>query len=184
MRALNFLIAMLLVAAIAGCASVAPNYSTSPESTQGLQAAKVQPVKVGDFTAEKGVSNTSITLRASTMEPAQGTYSKYLADAIKNELDLVKLYSPGSTTEISGVLTKNDMNTGLAVTGEGVIEAKFIVRRDGVVRFDKTKQANIEWDTNYFGAIAIPRAQREYARLVQTLVAKLFSDPDFVTALK
>ena len=184
MRTTKGLLVFALVVAVAGCASVAPNYSTNPENSQALQAARVQPAKVGEFTAAQGVSNTSITLRASTMEPAQGTYSKYLADAIKNELELAKLYSPGATTEISGVLTKNDMNTGLAVTGEGVIEAKFVVRRDGTVRFEKTKNATIQWDTNYFGAIAIPRAQREYARLVQSLLANLFSDPDFVAALK
>lgn len=174
----------VLIAFLAGCAAVAPNYSTSPESTQRLQAARVQPAKIGEFTAEATAANKSITLRASTMEPAQGTYAKYLADAIKTELELVKLYSPASTTEISGVLIRNEMNTGFAVTGEGLIEAKLVVRRDGGVRFDKTKLAKIEWDSNYFGAVAIPRAQQEYSRLVQKLLAEFFSDPDFVAALK
>jgi len=184
MKAWAVLIGMILVGAIAGCATVAPNYNTSPESAQRLQTAKVQPANVGDFSAEKGAPNTSIALRASTMEAAQGTYAKYLAAAIKSELELVKLYSPNSTTQISGVLIRNEMNTGLAVTGEGLIEARFIVRRDGNVRFDKVKLASITWDSNFVGAIAIPRAQQEYPRLVQRLVAELFSDPDFVTALK
>jgi len=184
MKARTALIGVALVAILSGCAAMAPNYNTSPASAQKLQAAKVQPAKVGDFTADKNAANTSIALRASTMEPAQGTYAKYLADAIKNELELVKLYSAASTTEISGVLIRNEMNTGLAATGEGLMEAKFVVRRDGAVRFDKTKQAHIEWDSNFLGAIAIPRAQREYPRLVQALVAELFSDSDFVAALK
>ena len=184
MNARTALIGMALVATISGCATTTPNYNTSPASAQQLQAARVQPAKVGDFTADKGAANTSITLRASTMEPAQGTYAKYLADAIKNELELVKLYSPASTTEISGVLIRNEMNTGLAATGEGLMEAKFVVRRNGTVRFDKTKQAQITWDSNFIGAIAIPRAQREYPRLVQALVAELFADADFVAALK
>ena len=184
MKARAVLMGMALVATMAGCAAVAPNYNTSPESAQRLQNAKVQPAKLGDFTADKNAPNTSIALRASTMEPAQGSYAKYLADAVKNELELVKLYSPASTTEISGVLMRNEMNTGLAATGEGLIEAKFIVRRDGNVRFEKTKQANHTWDSNFIGAIAIPRAQQEYPRLVQKLVAELFSDPDFVAALK
>lgn len=184
MKAWVVLIGMVLVAAIAGCATVAPNYHTSPESAQRLQTAGVHPAKIGDFTAEKTASNTSIALRASTMDAAQGSYAKYLADAVKNELQLVNLYAPASATEISGVLIRNEMNTGLAVTGDGLIEARFIVRRDGNVRFDKTKMANITWDSNIVGAIAIPRAQQEYPRLVQKLVAELFSDPDFVAALK
>lgn len=184
MKIWRSLIGMALVASLAGCAAVAPNYSTSPESTQKLQAAQVQPAKVGEFTAEATAANKSISLRASSMEPAQGTYSKYLADAVKTELELVKLYSAASPTEISGVLIRNEMNTGVAVAGDGLIEAKFVVRRDGSVRFDKTKMAKIEWDSNFFGAVAIPRARQEYSRLVQKLLAELFADPDFIAALK
>jgi len=184
MKRLGALLCIAAVAILSGCAAKAPNYNPNPESAQKLQAARVQPVAVGEFTADASVSNTSIGLRASTMVPEQGTYTKYLADAIKNELELVKLYSATSNTVISGVLMKNDMNTGVAMTGEGAIEARFVVKRDGVVRFDKLKKAAIQWDTNYFGAIAIPRARNEYTRLVQTLVAELFSDADFVAALK
>ncbi len=184
MKTLGVLAGVIAIAVLSGCAAVAPNYNPNPESAQKLQAARVQPAAVGDFTADANASNNSIGLRASTMVPAQGTYDKYLADAIKNELDLVKLYSPSSTTVISGVLMKNEMNTGVALTGEGQIEARFVVKREGSVRFDKLKKAAIQWDTNYFGAIAIPRAQKEYSRLVQALVTELFSDPDFVAALK
>ena len=143
MKAWTCLGGVSLLVILAGCTTVAPNYSTSPESTQALQAARVQPAKVGEFTAEATASNTTITLRASGMAPAQGTYARYLADAVKTELELVKLYSPSSTTEISGVLIRNDMNTGVMVTGEGLIDARFVVRRDGAVRFDKTKLAKI-----------------------------------------
>ena len=184
MKRLGALLCIAAVAILSGCAAKAPNYNPNPESAQKLQAARVQPAAVGEFKADANVSDTSIVLRASTMVPEQGTFSKYLADAIRNELDLVKLYSPSSTTVISGMLMKNDMNTGVAMTGEGAIEARFVVKRDGVVRFDKLKKAAIQWDTNYFGAIAIPRARNEYTRLVQTLVAELFADPDFVAALK
>jgi hypothetical protein len=184
MKTWGALFGIAAVAVLAGCAAKAPNYNPNPESAQRLQAARVQPAAVGEFKADANVSDTSIGLRASTMVPEQGTFSQYLADAIKNELDLVKLYSPSSTTVISGVLMKNEMNTGVAMTGEGAIEARFVVKRDGAVRFDKLKKAAIQWDTNYFGAIAIPRAQNEYTRLVQALVAELFSDPDFVAALK
>ena len=184
MRTIGVVLGIVAAVLISGCAAVAPNYNPNPDSAQKLQAARVQPAKVGEFTADANAANNSIGLRASTMVAAQGTFAKYLADALKNELELVKLYSPASTTEISGVLVRNEMNTGVAMTGDGLIEARFVVKRDGTVRFDKTKRATIQWDSNFIGAVAIPRAQREYPRLVQTLVAELFSDPDFVAALK
>lgn len=184
MKAFGVLAGVIAIAILSGCAAVAPNYNPNPESAQKLQAARVQPAKVGDFTAEANAANSSIGLRASTMVAAQGTYDKYLADALKNELELVKLYSPTSTTVIAGVLMKNEMNTGVAMIGDGLIEARFVVKRDGAIRFDKVKKATIQWDSNFVGAIAIPRAQREYPRLVQALVMELFSDPDFVAALK
>jgi hypothetical protein len=170
--------------ALTGCAAVAPNYTPSPQTSQPLQSARVQPAKVGEISADKAANNTSITLRASSMEPAQGTYAKYLADAIRQELELTKLYAPDGSTEITGTLLKNDLDTGLADKGIGVMEVRFIVRREGTVRFDKVKAAKTEWETSFVGAIAIPRAQQEYPRLVQTLVSALFSDPDFIAALK
>lgn len=179
-------IAITSVLGLTGCAitATAPNYVPSPRSTARLQAERAQPAKVGDFSAGKDVANTSITLRASTMVPAQGTYAKYLAEAIRQELELVRLYSPSSNIEIGGVLLQNEVDTGVADKATGVIEAQFTVRRDGIVRFDRLKTARIQWQTEFVGAIAIPRAQQEYPRLVQALVAELFSDPEFVGALK
>lgn len=173
-----------VLAGLTGCAAVAPNYTPSPQTTQRLQAEKVQPVTVGDFSAAKDAGDSSITLRASSMQAAQGSYAKYLADAIKQELEIAKLYTPSANIQILGILLRNDMNTGLADKGEGVMEARFIVRRDAVDTFDKVKTARTQWDSNFLGAIAIARAQQEYPRLVHALVAELFSDPEFVAALK
>ncbi len=144
----------------------------------------MRPVAVADFSAAKDAGDISITLRASSMQAAQGSYAKYLADAIKQELEIAKLYAPNANIEILGILLKNDMNTGVADKGEGVMEARFMVRRDGAVTFDRVKTARTQWDTNLVGAIAISRAQQEYPRLVQALVAELFSDTEFVTGLK
>lgn len=175
---------VVLVFVLSSCASTAPNYTASPRTTQSLQALKIQPVRVGAFTAAPTASDTGITLRSVVMQAPQGSFSRYLADAVRNELELVRLHAPGASTEVSGVLIRNELNTGLAVTGEGLIEARFVVRRDGQIRFDKVMVARIEWDSSFVGAIAIPRAQQEYARLVGKLVTETFTDADFVAALK
>jgi hypothetical protein len=178
----SLLVIMTII--LTGCAAVAPSYVPSPTSVQKLSASKPGSARVGEFSAAKDAPNTSMALRGSTMQPAQGTYAKYLSDAIRLELELAKLHSAIAATEISGVLLKNDINTGLADRAEGVIEAQFIVRRDGQVRFDKVKATKTQWETSFIGAIAIPRAQQEYPRLVQQLVSELFADPDFISALK
>lgn len=172
------------VVCLTGCTTTAPNYMPSPQTTDRLQLERVQAVRVGEFTAGKNVADTALQLRANSMVPAQGTYARYLADAIRQELELVKLYSTTSNIEIGGVLLKNEVDTGFADKATGVIEAQFTVRRDGVVRFDRLKTARTQWQTDFLGAIAIPRAQQEYSRLVQALVAELFSDPEFIGALK
>lgn len=178
------LLGSVILAGLTGCVAVAPNYTPSPQTTQRLQTEKAQPARVGKFTAANDAVDTSITLRASTMQAAQGSYARYLAEAIKQELEIAKLYSANAHLEIVGVLIRNDMNTGMADKAGGVIEARFTVRRAGTTTFDKVKTARTEWDTSLLAAIAIPRAQQEYPRLVQALVSELFSDPDFVAALK
>jgi len=77
-------------------------------------------------------------------------------------------------------------DTGLAATaGRRADRSKFIVRRDGSVRFDKTKLASHTWDSNFNRRDSDFRVRnRNTPRLVQKLVAELFSDPDFVAALK
>jgi len=77
---------------MAGCCRSRANYSTSPESANatGCQGAARQS---GDFTAEKRLQPEH---RA--FAPAQWNLPKdlreYLADAVKNELDLVTSTHP------------------------------------------------------------------------------------------
>jgi hypothetical protein len=71
-----------------------------------------------------------------------------------------------------------------AGTASGYIEARFVVKKDGQVTFDKTKRGSASWESSFVGAIAIPAAQSSYPLIVQDLLAKLYGDTDFQTALK
>ncbi len=66
----------------------------------------------------------------------------------------------------------------------GDLEARFVVKTAGTVRYDQVKTIQDEWDSSFVGAVAIPRAQQRYAVMVQKLLAALFADPAFVEALK
>ena len=113
-----------------------------------------------------------------------GSYADYLATALRQELELARLLDAGSKTDVSGVLLKNDIAAGGLSINSGEIEAKFTVKRDGVVRYEAVKSATISWESSFAAAVAIPAAQQNYPRLVQKLLSSLFSDPAFLEACR
>jgi hypothetical protein len=72
---------------------------------------------------------------------------------------------------------------GLA-TNDGTIEALFVLKKGGEIRYNKSKQATASWESSFIGAVAIPRAQQQYPLIVQKLLAAVLADPDFQAALK
>lgn len=119
------------------------------------------------------------------MESSVGTdYAAYLADALQKELKLAGKLDPSSKLEISGQLLKNDISAAGIITNSGEIEARFVVKNDGVQRYDQVKRAELSWDSSLLGAIAIPRAQQQYPVIVQKLLALLWGDASFQEALK
>lgn len=118
------------------------------------------------------------------MVSAQGTFSKYLQNAIIQELTEARLLDPKSSVQLTAVLIKNDISAAGIISASGEIEAKFTITNGGKVTFGKVIRATTEWDSNFLGAIAIPRAQQNYPNLVTELLKQLYADRDFVAALK
>jgi hypothetical protein len=171
------------VLVISGCSTTATPYGLSVDHVEALKKAGVSPAAVGKFSTPDAIN--SISLRGGTMKsPVGGSYGAYLADAISQELALAKLLDPKSGTEISGDLQKNDVDVSGFITGTAVLEARIIVRKPGQVRFDKVKSASLEFDSNFIGAIAIPRGKDNYPVVVQKFLTELYADPDFIAALK
>lgn len=169
-----------------GCSIMSPQYSASMENVQTLKDAGDYTAKVGGFESRKDPANANpISLRGSTLSsPYESSYGAYLAEAIKQELALAGKLLPGADVEISGVLLKNDIDASGFSTASGNIEARFVVRKGGEVRYDQVKSIHHEWESSFAGAVAIPRAQQEYPRLVQRLLAALYADQAFLQALK
>ncbi len=107
-----------------------------------------------------------------------------MAESLKQELDLAGKLSPTSKVEVTGVLLENDLDASGFSTGTGRIKARFIVTNAGVTQYDQIKSAGIKWDSSFMGNVAIPRAQQQYPKLVQTLLSKLFDDQSFLKTLK
>ena len=165
-----------------GCSLMAPNYSPSLPNMQLLKDGGSTGVAVGEFTSS---DLPGITLRGSSLNsPYANSYSAYLAEALRQELQLSGRLLPTSSIQVSVVLIKNEINVAGFSTGEGTVEARFVVKKDGVVRYEQVKRAHTQWESSFAGPVAIPRGQQEYPHLVQVLLGELFADQSFMAVLK
>lgn len=182
-RSLLSCVAIAALLLSTGCAIKAPQYNASLDNIEQLKKAPAS-VKVGSFTVQSGTSG-SIGLRGNQMDsPVGSDYAAYLADALQKELKLAGKLDPNSKLEISGQLLKNDIAAAGILTNSGEIEARFVVKNDGVQRYDQVKRADLSWDSSLLGYIAIPKAQQQYPLIVQKLLALLWGDANFQEALK
>ncbi|HZP12604.1 MAG TPA: hypothetical protein VFB36_09305 [Nevskiaceae bacterium] len=176
---------LALLALLPGCSMMAPQYSASLENVQKLKDAGPSTAKVGEFSSQDGSGNANpISLRGSSLHsPYNDSYAQYLAEALKQELTLAGKLAPDASVEVSGVLQKNDISIPVS-SGSGDLQARFVVRKGGTVKYDQVKSIHDEWDSSFVGSIAIPRAQQRYPTMVQKLLAALYADPAFTQALK
>ncbi len=167
-----------------GCAMQAPRYQPSIDNVEALKKLPAAPVAVGAFTVQPGVGGP-IGLRGNSMASSIGSdYAAYLADALRQELALAGRLGPTSKIEISGLLLKNDIAAGGFATNSGEIEARIVVKNDGVTRYDQVKRGALSWESAFMGAIAIPKAQQQYPLIVQNLLGQLWADADFQAAIR
>ena len=171
---------------VVGCASPAPNYAPSIDNVELLKKSGGEAAKVGVISVKADTpGGKAISLRASTMFSAQGAnFGDYIAAALRQELELAKMYDAQSGPEITGELLRNNIDSGGLATNEGQIEARFVVMRGAQVRFDKVKRIDQQWESSFAGAVAIPLARSNYPLMVQKLFNALITDADFVRALR
>jgi hypothetical protein len=181
---LPLMVALAAAVLLDGCQIMAPQYSASGVNAQTLRDSIVCPGAVGKFASinESGNENP-ISLRGGSMHsPYDDSYAAYLAEALKQDLSLAGRLSPNATIEISGELQRNTVSLPPIGSGVGEISARFIVKEGPVVRYDQVKSIHLEWDSSYFGSIAVPRAERQYPLMVQKTLAELYADPRFKQA--
>jgi hypothetical protein len=181
-RRLAFLAPLTMLAA---CAVVATPYSPSVENIQTLKNASPVHARIGDFRSRDGGDNHyPLQVRANVMRsPVGSSFADYLSNAVTQELTLAGTLSPSASVELGGVLLQNNVDVGVG-TGVGTISARFVVKRDGAVRYDQVKTVRSEWDSSFAAAIAVPRATQQYPLVVQKLLGSLYSDPAFISAIR
>jgi hypothetical protein len=174
--------------AASGCASQAPRYNTNYGSVTVLKSAGLESVKVGEIAKlpakAKADDVDRLTIRGGTYNSPYGSFTAFLREALKDELDHADLLNDKSSFQIDGVLLRNVLDGSGFSIGFAEIEAQFVVKRSGSSIYDKTHTARVEWPSSFVGAVAIPRAMQNYQLVVRDLLAKLYADPAFVAALK
>jgi hypothetical protein len=179
------LVVVACAAFVMGCSMTAPQYTPSVANIGQLKTAKLKPLAVEKVAPDPALkSNESIGLRGSSMSSPTGSYSSYIEEALKSEFQLAGLLDPLSSTKLSGVVVKNDVNVGGFSTGDSIIEARVKITKDGTVAYDKLKTATLQFESSFAGAVAIPKGRDMYPMTVQKFIEILISDSDFVSALK
>jgi outer membrane protein assembly factor BamE (lipoprotein component of BamABCDE complex) len=181
----RFVVSLLLLLAITGCSTIAPKYNTDFNNISQLRREKLNAARVGTVTKETAAKSDvdSLTIRSGSFLSPYGSYTAYLAEALKQELDDARLLDPMSQIEVSAVLLKNSIDVP-ASTGVAEIEARFVVRNAATTKFDKIKIVRQTWESSFAANMAVPRAHQNYPIAMQKLIGQLFSDPDFIAALK
>ncbi len=169
-----------------GCATHARDYSPSVDNVMTLKKNNMATSNVSFITvAASGEGGTSLKLRANTMvSPIGNNFGDYIANSLRQELELAKLFDPKSGTIIYGELLRNEVDASSFSAGVGQIEVRFFAKRDGQVRFNKVIRIGHQWESSFAAAVAIPNAKKAYPEMVQKLITVLITDADFVNALK
>lgn len=177
--------AAVVMALGSGCAIQAPVYTPSVDNAETLKRQGAS-ANVGAVTTAPGAPGAqTISLRGNGMtSPVGADYGAYIAEALRAELKLAGKFDPAAKVEIGGVLLRNDIAAAGISTNSGEIEARFTVRRDGAVRYDKIQRIEANWESSFVGAVAIPKAQQQYPLMVQQLLRQLFSDRAFFDAMR
>lgn len=179
--------ALLLALGLSACVSVQiPAPSASADNIEKLRAAPIAPAGIGAFVLAPGkpkdMDTTLGGLRGSSMAPSTGSFALHLREQLVAELKAAGLYAPDSKLLIEGQLTDSKVDAAIG-TGTGRLAARFIVKREGQVVFDKELAAESSWESSFVGATAIPLAMNQYGALYKALVGKLIDDPQFRAAL-
>jgi hypothetical protein len=170
---------------LSACSVVATPYSPSVDNIQTLKSASPLHTRVGGFTSQDGSNNHyPLQVRANTMRsPVGASFAAYLSNAVSQELTISGALTSSASVVLDGVLLENNVDAGLG-KGVGTISARFVVKRNDVVSYDQIKTVSGEWDSAFAAAIAVPKATQEYPLLVQKLLAALYADPAFISAIR
>jgi hypothetical protein len=186
MAKIKWIGAVLLMAGLSACSTVAPKYNSNFDNVAALRSQQLRPIKVGDVSKEQNAKTNinKLTIRGGDYASPYGSFTAYLQNALKQELDDARLLDSSSDLQITAVLLKNQLDASGASRAYAAVEARFVVKDSSAVKYDSVKSARYEWDSSFAGNVAIPKANQNYPVVMQRLLTSLFTDPAFIAAIK
>ena len=182
MRVIYMMTCYVAAAFMVGCTHMTPTYQESVDNVNKLQAAGKASVNVGNFTGKNELQRLSARANSFT-SPYNDSFSEYIREALRLELVRAGILDTNSPVTIEGVLEANDLDIGVEV-GLQNISVRFIVRRNPKVIYEKIITTQHRWGSAFIGAVAIPMARDAYPAAVSKLFSQLFSDPEFIAAIR
>lgn len=165
-----------------GCGVTMARYEPSYQNVQHLkQNAPLQSVRETQVNANPG--EDSLTVRLNPISSPAGSVPLHIQAAINDELRHAGLLDPRADRQLQIQVLNSYLEAGLA-NGHGELTARFTLRKGDQVLYEATKDVKRNWDSSFFGPIAIPAAANNYNPMLQALLERLYSDPQFVQALK
>nr|WP_274708734.1 hypothetical protein [Pseudomonas sp. S11P7] len=173
----------MLALLLQGCGMTMTRYEPSYENVQKLkQTPPLNAISNPQVSAESGEG--SLVVRANPVRsPPSGSIPAHIQDAITEELRKAGLLDPQAQRHLNVLVVKNELSAGMG-TGDGKLAARFTLLKGNDVVYDATKTVSSQWSSSFFGFIAIPNAVNAYNPMLRDLLKDLYSDPQFIQALK
>ncbi len=171
----------LLALLLQGCMTMTP-YEPSYDNVQRLK--QTPPLQsISNVQVASNSDEGSISVRGTPIRSPRGSFPLHIQEAISEELRRAGLLDPQAQRHLEILLVQNDLNAGLR-TGTGELAVRFTLLKGHEVVYDATKEVTSQWDSSFFGVIAIQTAAKTYNPMVRNLLKALYSDPLFIQALK
>lgn len=173
---------LALAVTLQGCGITMPRYEPSFANVNMLKTqAPLAGLASPTVSADPG--EDSVTVRLNPIRSPDGSLSQHVQKALEAELRLAGLLEQDARRRLDVRLRKNELSSP-AGTGFGSITADFDLRGNGRSLYTASKTVTNSWDSSFIGAIAIPAAANAYNPLVRKLLAELYQDPVFISAMK
>ncbi len=173
----------ICLAFVSGCSVPVQKYSPEYKHVKILKKIG-KKIALDDFKA-KELSLGEISVRGSGLSSPYGKdMIHYLQIALQSELEKARVYDESSSKKISAIIKENDIDASGFSEGIGYISAIFTVKNNNVMLYNSTISIKHEWQSSMLGMIAIPRAAEAYPVMAKMLLKKLYSDSEFIDALK
>ncbi|MCE3288270.1 MAG: hypothetical protein K0R83_282 [Caulobacter sp.] len=154
-------------------------------AVRDLTATGLPPIKLGTFAVGKGLSagdDKTMMIRLVKVQAFGGSFSGYMRAAVESQLARAGKLDPNSGLELTGFLLKREVHSN--DPADGTVSARFVLKRDGVVVYEKTHTATDQWKSTFAAAEAVPDAIYRFYTLYDAMAQSLLLDPEFVAAAK